>query len=231
MIYSVHQPQYLPWLGFFDKIDKSDCFVFLDQVQYKHREYQNRNKIRTKDGWMWLTVPVRYERGEKIREVRIDNSRNWPSVHLKSLKSWYSRAEFFDKYFPFFEKAYSRKWERLIDLNVEIIKFLLKSLGIKKKIYFESKLDIRAEKTDRIIAIGKKLKSGTYLSGAGGRAYLEEEKFDEAGIKLAYQDFNHPVYRQLFGASGAEFVPFLSVLDLLFNEGRNSLKILRGQSV
>ncbi len=229
MIYSVHQPQYLPWLGFFDKIDKSDCFVFLDNVQYKHREYQNRNKIRTKDGWMWLTVPVRYERGQRIRDIRIDNARDWTSHHLKSLRAWYARAEFFKKYFPVFQRVYSKRWNRLIDLNVFLIDFFLKSLGISKKIYFESKLSIRDEKTDRSVAIGKKLKAKNYLSGVGAKNYLQESKFESAGIKLVYQNFIHPVYRQLYGKGGDDFIPFLSIIDLLFNEGDRSLGILRGQ--
>ncbi|MBI5873346.1 MAG: WbqC family protein [Candidatus Omnitrophica bacterium] len=228
MIYSVHQPQYLPWLGFFDKIDKSDAFVFLDDVQYKHREYQNRNKVRTKDGWIWLTVPVKFYRGDKIRDVRIDNSRDWRTQHLKSLKSWYSHAEHFDKYFSFFESLYKKEWDRLCGLNVAIIEFLLESLAIKKPVYFESELNAGGEKTQRIINIGKKLKADVYLSGAGGRDYLEENKFSESNIGLRYQDFVHPVYRQQFLKEKEDFIPYMSVVDLMFNEGERSLGIIRG---
>jgi hypothetical protein len=227
MIYSVHQPQYLPWLGFFDKIDKSDCFVFLDDVQYKHREFQNRNKIRTKDGWMWLTVSVCYERGENIREVKIDNSRDWAGAHLKSLKSWYARAEFFSEHIAFFETLYSQKQGRLLDLNVAVIKYLLEVLSIKKKIYFESELAAGGEKTARIINIGNKLGARTYLSGSGGKDYLREEEFVEAGIKLEYQEFKHPVYKQQHCESVKDFMSFMSAIDLLFNEGARSIDILR----
>lgn len=227
MIYSVHQPQYLPWLGFFDKIDKSDCFVFLDDVQYKHREYQNRNKIRTKDGWMWLTVPVVSSRGVKINSVEIDASRKWQENHLKSLKAWYSKTDFFSGHLDFFKDVYSKKWGRLCELNVVIIQYLIGVLGIKKKIYFESQLSAGGEKTDRIINIGKKLGAKVYLSGAGGKDYLEDNKFVDAGIELAYQDFHHPVYRQQFMAQEKDFVPFLSVVDLLFNEGNRSLEIIK----
>ena len=230
MIYSVHQPQYLPWLGFFDKIDKSDAFVFLDDVQYKHREFQNRNKIRTKDGWMWLSVPVLYERGEKAKDVRIDNARDWKKGHLKSLKAWYSNAPFFDKYAPFFESCYKREWDRLCDLNVFMINFLIESFGIKKTIYFESDLKVEGVKTERIVNIGKVLKADTYISGQGGKDYLEEEKFKQSGIELRYQDFMHPIYRQQFLQGNKNFLPCLSAVDLLFNEGQNSLDILRGEA-
>jgi hypothetical protein len=228
MIYSVHQPQYLPWLGFFDKIDKSDAFVFLDDVQYKHREYQNRNKVRTKDGWIWLTVPIKFYRGDKISDVRIDDSRDWKTQHLKSLKSWYSRGDNFDKYFSFFEALYKKEWDKLCELNVGIIEFLLDSLGIKKPIYFESELNAGGEKTQRIINIGEKLKADVYLSGAGGRDYLEENKFSESGMGLCYQDFVHPAYRQQFSNKREDFIPYMSVVDLMFNEGERSLGIIRG---
>ncbi len=227
MIYSVHQPQYLPWLGFFDKIDKSDVFVFLDNVDYKHREFQNRNKIRTKDGWIWLTVPVIYHRGKKIRGIEIDNSRDWRNQHLKSIKSWYSRAEYFDKYFLFFEDLYSKDWNKLCDLNMAVIDFCLKSLKIDKPVYLESELNAGGEKTQRIINIGKKLNCDVYFSGSGGRDYLEEDKFLEHKIELRYQDFSNPVYRQQFLAKKDDFVPGMSVIDLLFNEGDNSINILR----
>lgn len=228
MIYSVHQPQYIPWLGFFDKIDKSDVFVFLDDVQYKHREFQNRNKIRAKEGGIWLTVPVFYQRGEKIRDVRIDNTRDWRSGHAKSLKSWYSRAPYFKKYFPFFEDLYKNDWERLADLNIRIIEFFLENLGIKKPLYFESKLGAGGEKTQRIINIGRKLKADVYLSGSGGRDYLDEKMFGEWDMKIRYQEFAHPVYRQQFSKGKEDFIPHLSILDLLFNKGDESLSILRG---
>jgi hypothetical protein len=230
MIYSVHQPQYLPWLGFFDKLDKSDCFVFLDDVQYKHREFQNRNKIRTKDGWIWLTVPVNEKQGIKIKDLAIDSSRNWAAGHLKSLKSWYARALFFETHIGFFESLYGKPWEKLIDLNVAIIKYACEVLGIKKRFYFESDIAAGGEKTQRIINIGKKIGADVYLSGAGGKDYLDETSFDKSGIRLRYQDYAHPVYRQQFMNDKKEFVPFLSVVDLLFNVGIESRNILAGGS-
>ena len=230
MILSVHQPQYIPWLGYFDKIDKSDCFIFLNEVQYKQREYQNRNKVRTKDGWMWLTVPIKSKgmRQQKINSVRINNDYNWQKQHCQSLRSWYGRAQFFKDHFPFFEKIYNEKWEKLKDLNICIINYILKVFEIHTTMYCESELGITAQGTDRIIELCKKLKADVYLSGTGGKDYLEDEKFHKAGITLEYQDFVYPTYKQQYMSRENIFLPNMSSIDLLFNEGGESVKILRG---
>ena len=228
MILSTHQPQYIPWLGYFDKIAKSDCFVFLDQVQYKHREFQNRNRIRSKNKWIWLSVPVvsKCQRGQRICDCAIDNTFPWARKHLMSLKACYGKAEFFDDHFPFFEQVYAQRWEKLADLNVHIINYILKQLSLSKPIYFGSQLDTTKKKTGLIIEICQKLKADTYLSGIGGKDYIEEEKFEKANIKLIYQDFTHPVYQQEFMKDKNDFIPYMSVLDLLFNEGPKSREIL-----
>ena len=230
MIVSVHQPQYIPWLVFFDKIEKRDCFVFLDQVQYKPREYQNRNRIRTKNGWIWLTVPV-ISKGlgrQKICDVKINNDINWQKKHWRSLKSYYQKAPFFKDHYNFFERVYFAKWERLIELNIHITKYLLKKLNIKIPLYYESEIGTSSRATDRIIEICKKLKADTYLSGIGGKAYLEELKFFQAGIQLIYQEYNHLPYHQLYTKDFDQFLPNMSAVDLLFNEGGRTLSILRG---
>jgi hypothetical protein len=232
MILSVHQPQYIPWLGYFDKINHSDIFVYLDQVQYKEREYQNRNRIRTKEGWIWLTVPV-LSKGlgrQKINEVRIDNSLPWTRKHLASLQASYGKTAFFKQHSPFFEELYSRNWDRLTDLNVEIINYLLREFKIETKVYYESAIGDTQCSTARIIELCQKLQADTYLSGQGGKDYLEEEQFSTAGIKLVYQEFHHPRYRQGYAATEADFIPNLAALDLLFNEGESSGKILKGES-
>ncbi|UCD35483.1 MAG: WbqC family protein [Nitrospiraceae bacterium] len=231
MILSVHQPQYIPWLGYFDKILKSDCFVVLDQVQYKAREYQNRNRIRTNHGWMWLTVPVKSsgQGRQKISRIKIDNSTGWRKKHSDSLRTWYKKAESFHDHFPFFEDVFTRDWDDLQDLNIHIMRYMLEKLGIHRTVYFESDLDITATKTERIIDICRKLNADVYLSGSGGRDYLEENKFTRAGIKLEYQNFSHPRYRQQHMAGGDGFMPYMSCIDLLFNEGRKSSDILRGE--
>lgn len=224
MIVSVHQPQYLPWIGYFHKIAHSDTFVFLDNVQYKKREFQNRNKIRTKDGWFWLTVPVitkaRYT--QKIKDVLIDNTSRWGKKHWQNIEISYSKAKYFNEYSKFFKSLYEKDWNKLIDLNICIIKFILKMLEIKIPIYYESNLNIEGEKTTRIINICKKLKADTYLSGIGAKEYLMEEEFVQAGIKLIYQDFKHPLYNQVYPG----FEPFMATIDLLFNNGKETKSFL-----
>lgn len=228
MILSVHQPQYLPWLGYFDKIAKSDAFVFLDCVQYKRREFQNRNKIRLQDAGRWLTVPVVYKghSREKIGRILIDNGSDWQRKHWGSIKSGYSAAPFFKEHSDFFEEVYSREWVRLADLNIHIIKYILEYLKIDAPLYYESRIGTSLEATDRILELCKKVGADTYLSGSGGKDYLEEEKFSRAGIKLEYQHFVHPEYRQQFMKQEGNFLPYMSIVDLLFNEGDRSKNIL-----
>lgn len=224
MIISVHQPQYLPWLGYFDKIIKSDIFVFLDNVQYKKREFQNRNKIRAKNGWLWLTVAV-ITKGhfyQKISEVEIDNTQHWQKEHWETIKMYYHSSKYFENYKDFFEKLYNQEWTKLTDLNVTIIKYLIECLEIKTPLLFESELEISGEATERIINICKKLNADTYLSGIGGKDYLDEELMRKEKIRLIYQDFKHPVYLQ--GYTG--FEPYMSAIDLLFNCGPESRNIL-----
>ncbi len=231
MILSVHQPQYITWLGYFNKIDKSDCFVFLDNVQYKEREYQNRNKIRSKDGWMWMTVPV-ISKGlghQKICDVQINNDFDWQIDHLKSLKTYYNKSPFFRQHYPFFEGIYTIKWEKLVDLNIHIIKYILEQLGIETPLYYESEIGTTSQATERIIEICKKVKADIYLSGMGGKNYLKEEQFSQVGIKLEYQNFIHPVYHQQYMQEESFFLPYMSIIDLLFNEGPESIRILKGE--
>lgn len=225
MIVAVHQPQYIPWLGYFNKIASCDKFVFLDNVQYKHREFQNRNRIRTAKGWIWLTVPVVMAQGSRINisEVLIDNESPWQRKHLGSLRSSYSAAPYFDKYYSFFEDTLNKKWDKLIDLNVFITRYLLKALNINTSISCESELNISTARTERIIDICKALKADTYLSGTGAKDYLDESLFSDCGIDLKYQEFHHPQYRQCF----QPFEPYMSVIDLLFNEGPDSGDKLR----
>ncbi|MCG8432036.1 MAG: WbqC family protein [Candidatus Omnitrophica bacterium] len=228
MILSAHQPQYLPWLGFFDKVARSDGFVFLDTVQYKAREFQNRNKIRTSGGWIWLTVPV-YGRGkyrQAVRDVRIDNEFPWAKQHRESFRSAYGRAAFYKDHQAFLEQLYAGTWDRLIDLSVYIIRYVLEYVAIKTPLYFESDLGTTLTRTERIIELCRKLNADTYLSGAGGREYLEEEKFREAGIELTYQQFGHPVYQQLFVTAEKPFLPNMCIFDLLLNEGPRSRDVL-----
>ncbi|MFH1073956.1 MAG: WbqC family protein [Candidatus Firestonebacteria bacterium] len=222
---SAHQPQYIPWMGYFDKLAKSDIFVFLDNVQYKKREFQNRNKIRTKESFLWLTVPVltkgKYE--QLIRDVEIDNTENWRKNHFEAIRHNYGKAPFYSEHEEFIRNVYSKSWEKLAELNIYIIKYIMDYLELKVLLYRESELSIEGFKTERLVNICKKLKADIYLSGLGARDYIEEEKFSAASIKLEYQGFQHPVYPQVYGG----FETNLSILDLLFNKGKESARMFK----
>ena len=236
MIAAIHQPQFIPWLGYFDKIDQSDVFIFLDNVQYKKNEYQNRNRIKTVDGWQWFTVPVLYKFPQKINEVRINNKIDWKKKHLHTLITNYSRAKYFERYIEYFKELYSKEWEIISDINIEVTRQLAEFLGIKNKFLVASKLipptppfkkggegGFLEEPTDRLIKLCNLTEADIYLAGKDGAKYMDVEKFTKSGIKLTFQDFKHPVYNQLFG----KFEPNMSVIDLLFNHGEESLEIIR----
>lgn len=204
MTCSIHQPQYLPWLGYFDKIDKSDVFIFLDDVQYKKNEWQNRNRIKISGGWQYITVPVKYKFGQFINEVVIDNSKNWEKNHWNAIVTNYNKARYFRKYCDFFEDVYKREWNYLVDINIFLIEGIIKFLGIKtiygdgKTIYGDertmlkksSEMNIKEEKTERLLSICKKNGADTYLSGVGAKEYIEEEKFEREGLKLLFRILN-----------------------------------------
>ncbi len=224
MIVAVHQPQYLPWLGYFDKIDRADLFVLLDTVQFKKNEWQNRNRIKTAQGWQWLTVPVAYRFPQRINQVKINPQSNWARKHLLALRTNYSKAPYFSDYFEVFEEVLTENWQNLAALNIRLVRELTGLLGISTPLRLASELGGFPEGPDeRLIAICQHLGAEVYLAGIGGRDYMNLEKFEKAGIEVVFQEFKHPVYPQLYG----DFLPNLSVVDLLFNCGKQSLRILR----
>ena len=224
MIVSIHQPQYLPWLGYFHKIESSDVFVFLDNVQFKKNEWQNRNRIKTAEKWQWLTVPVIHKFLQPIQDVQINNTFPWDRKHLNGLISNYSKAPFFKDYNGFFEETYSRDWKYLADLNIHIILYLARALGIlNKKFIRASTYTLNEDPTERLIDICKQVGAEGYLSGKDGASYLNFDRFEAEGIEVISQDYKHPVYPQLYGS----FEPYLSALDLLFNCGPESISILK----
>ena len=222
-IISIHQPVYLPWLGFLDKIISSDKFVFLDDVQYEKNGFQNRNKIRTHEGNMLLTVPVKTKSTTMLKNVEIDYSFDWIKKHTKSIISNYSKTSFFDNYWPELEKIYNKKHHYLFELNMDIIKFLMNKLNIKTSIIFSSELKISEQGSNKILKICKELNADTYISGIGGKEYLNEEDFIKNKINLKFQNFEHPIYQQIF----KPFHPNMAAIDLLFNEGHNAEKIIK----
>jgi len=225
MIVSINQPAYLPWLGYFHRIASSDVHVVLDHVQLEKNSFTNRNRIRTKDGSVMLTVPIatKGKFGDlKINECEIAQNSNWQKKHKNSLELNYRKAPYFDKYFPFFESIYDQPWSRLNDLISTINIFLLECLNIHVDIRYSSRLNAEGKKSDLVLNLCRELGAKTYLSGALGRDYLEEGKFNQYNISVRYHDYKHPTYDQLY----REFQLNMSVIDLLFNHGEKSMKIL-----
>jgi hypothetical protein len=227
MIVAVHQPQYLPWLGYFAKIDRADVFVLLDTVQFKKNEWQNRNRIKTAAGPQWITVPVTYRFPQRIDEVGVNNREHWQHKQKQALLSNYRQAPYWDHVAPFLDEIFTPEWDRLSPLNIFVVRRLAALLGITTPLYVASELHAFPEDPDeRLIAITKHFGADTYLAGAGGRDYMDLDRYEKNNIKVLFQEYHHPVYEQRFGA----FEPFMSVLDLLFNHGPESLRILRGEA-
>jgi len=224
MIIAIHQPNYLPWQGYFYKIINCDRFVFLDNVQFTQNSIINRNKIKTSSGEIWLTVPVltKHSFGQRINDVKINNTVNWRRKHWNAIHQNYNKTPFFDKCAPFLKAIYDNNWEKLVDLNRTLIKFVVISLGIKKEFFSASELGVSGKSTDLLISICKKLDADVYLSGESGKKYMDEQKFKDAGIRVKYTNFRQPRYTQLYG----DFIPNLSIIDLIFNCGESSLQIL-----
>lgn len=227
MIVSVHQPQYLPWLGYFDKIDKADVFVLLDTVQFKKNEWQNRNRIKTAQGAQWLTVPVMYRFPQLIREVEINHREKWQHKQRQAMLSNYRKAPFWSMLEPFFEEIFSTRWDGIARLNMHVVKKLTEILGIETPLFVASEIGAFPEDPDeRLIAITQHFGADRYLAGSGGHGYMDLEKYREQGVEVIFQHYRHPVYNQLYG----DFEPFLSVIDLIFNHGKESLDIIRGKA-
>lgn len=225
MIVGIHQLHYLPWVRYFHKIASCDVFVALDNIQFNKNGWQNRNKIKNAQGWTYLTVPIVHKYQQRLDEVAVNNNVRWRKVHWNSLVTNYNRTKYFKQYQDFFKDAYTKDWHYLNDLNYEMLIFFVTALGIKTKIVRSSQLNISGEGTERLVNICKTLGGDTYLSGAyAAQVYLEPGLFDEAGIKIVYQQWHCPTYIQQFNHLG--FIPDLAIVDLLFNEGEKSLDIL-----
>jgi hypothetical protein len=229
MTVAIHQPNFLPWLGFFYKFYLADCFVFLDDAQYSKNSFTNRNKIKTPQGANWLTLPIKSSGkfGQNISEVLISNFPTVKKKILSTIKTNYSKAKYFDEYYLQFEENFYNSTENLSNLNATLILWINKILKIEKKIFFSSQLNnSHGNSTEKLINICKEFNCDTYLSGFGGTKYQDEALFLEAGIKIKLYDFKHPIYSQLWG----DFIPNLSIIDLLFNCGPESKEILNSSN-
>ena len=233
MIVTIHQPEYLPWLGFFDKAAQADQLVLLDNVQYRHKYFQNRNRIRTHDGQCWINVPVLIKGYDQplIKDIRINGLQpRWSERCWRSIGLNYRKARFFKDYAEFFEGVYSRPWDLLVDLNLELIRYLCRELGITASLVRASELSVSGTGPSLILDIVRKTEADVYISGTSGiagRGKDGEEAFRRAGVEVRYQEFHHPIYRQLY----EPFVPCMSAIDLLFNYGPDSPEVMKGIGV
>ena len=215
MILSAHQPAYLPWLGYFDKIIQSDIFIYLDSVQFEKNSFTNRNRIKSPQGELMLTVPVlsKGHINKSLTEIEIDNKQNWRKKHLSSILMNYKKAKRFEECYAKLEVLYDKEYDFLSELCYEHLIFWLRELGIKTEIIKSSELNIDSKKSDLIFDLCRYYNTDTYISGALGKNYLEENKFKNAKINIIYQDYKHPVYEQLWG----EFLSYMSILDFWMN--------------
>ncbi|MFQ5769885.1 MAG: WbqC family protein [bacterium] len=227
MILAAHQPCYLPNLTFFYKMCQADVFILADDLKYTTHNLINRTKIKTARGVHWLSVPVRTKGRLKqlIHAVQIDTAQNWQHKHWKSLLVNYKYAAYFDKYADFFENLYTKSWCNLLQLNLEIIVYILKCLNISTKILFSSELNLQGKGSQRLINLLEKLECDTYITEAAYRSYLSPELFRDYGFKLNFFSYHYSIYHQQFG----DFVAGLSIADLLFNEGELSYHIILGK--
>ena len=219
------QPSYLPWLGYFAQLERSDVFVIYDDVQFDKESWRNRNRIKTAHGPQWLTVPV-LTKGKNFptnRDIAINNAVDWRRKHLASIQQSYSKAPFIADYFPLFQRLYAREWKFLIDLNLASFEALTNALGLRREIRLSSELSVGGASVPRLIDLCRAVDADCFYEGAAGRNYIDGSLFDAAGIRLEYQDYEHPLYPQLHG----EFIPYLSIIDLLFNCGPKSLHVLK----
>lgn len=228
MIVSISQPAYLPWLGYFNRIANSDLAIVLDNVMLERSSktrFTNRNKIKSTEGWTWLTVPVKTAGlGQPlICDLELDLGQRWADKHWRSITQSYSRASHFAMHRHWLEEFYSQPWTRLMPMLNESTAYLLDALGIETPVLYSSTMGVEGKNSELILNLCKHVGATTYLSGPFGRDYLDIEAFESVGINLQFDDYTHPVYPQVHGA----FEPYMSIVDLLLNCGDSSLRILR----
>ncbi len=223
---TIHQPNYLPWIGLFSKTAHADCLILADTMPFTKRSVTARSKIRTNFGWHYLTIPINksFELA-KITDVRLPQDNGWKREHWKLINDSYGRARFFGQHAEFFRELYDKDYTYLWQMNEAIIHYFLKCFEIDAQVIRASEMDAdyALRRTDLIIQLLRKVGADTYLSGPSGRTYLEPEKFSQNGIGLGFFDFQHPVYSQRFPG----FEPNMSALDLLFNLGPQSGAVIR----
>lgn len=228
LIVSIHQPNYMPWIGYFNKIKQSDLFVFFDDVQFERgKTYTSRTRINNQGIEQWLTVPI-LGKGNllDIKDTKCDNNQNWQVKHLKTIESIYKKSKYFNEVYSILEPVLVADKEFIADYNIQLIESILNYLDFDVKCVRSSSLDISNKQgLEKIISILQKLNATSYISGsgAGSKRYIDESQFDKANIKLLWQQFKSSSYLQL---KTNEFIPNLSIIDLLFSQGKNSINFL-----
>ena len=213
---AIHQPNYLPWMGYIEKIANSDIFVFFDDVQYSNQGGHNRNLIKTTNGKLFLTVPVEQHFGDKINEVRTKDELGWKTKHLNTITSYYKKAPYYHVVYPMMEELLGESYQNIAQMNEAILVSWSRAFG------FKTEFAIMGHRESKVIDICCLLGADCYLSGHGARSYQVEEHFTKRGIQLQYQSYETLVYPQLWG----EFIPNLSALDYIMNCGFDSGPIL-----
>jgi hypothetical protein len=222
MIVAIHQPNYLPWCGYFAKMSAADVFILLDNVDMSKGSYTSRCQIRNGDSPQWFSVPVRFHAGDPITAVQFANAQ-WAGKHLKTLKHIYGRCPFFDEVMAVVEPVYRDPGERLGEFNIRMIRRLADYLGLPCRLWKASELAAAGEGDDRLLALVRCVQGDTYLSGKGGQNYQDPKKFAAAGIELVVKTYAPISYPQ----GGHEFLGGLSIIDALCNLGRGAGTVLR----
>ena len=225
---AIHQPMYFPYPGFFHKLAMSDVFVIMDDVQYDKR-YTNRNVILDPHGPTRLTVPInKKDKFSANMSVEINNEMPWAEYHWKKMRMCYANAKYFNLYSDYFEDLYKRQWDMLFELDLETMKKVMEWLEIRIPIIKESELHVRGEGTRRLINVCKAIGADTYVSGRGGRNYLDEQLFESNSVKLEYQDYSPSPYAQRFTKT---FIPDLSIIDMIANLGPSAQTLLKQSQI
>lgn len=221
----VLQPGYLPWLGFFDQMQRSDVFVYYDDVQFDKHGWRNRNRVKAPDGAPhWLTVPVLHSgrNWPAILEVEIDNRTPWARKHVGTLEQFYRKAPHLERYLPGLAEVLERRWTLLVDLDLAVTGLICGWLGLTRPTLRASALGVPGKQSERLLALCRHVGARRYLSGNAAKDYLDTELLARNRIEVEWQDYVHPIYPQQHG----DFVPHLSIVDLLFNCGGESAAIL-----
>jgi hypothetical protein len=217
------QSNYIPWRGYFDFVDDCDLFVYYDDVRYTHRDWRNRNRIKTDQGPMWLSVPVLHDQRTLIQDARIDYSTRWWDKHIRSLTLAYKKAPHFGRYAEGFFQILQARPATISELNVRACGWIMSQLGIRTRTCMSREFGIVGDKAERPLRIAQHLAATSYLSGPTAKPYTDPQKFRAAGIGLEFKIYDYPEYPQLHGA----FEPNVTVLDLLFNCGPDARRFLK----